>query len=270
MQKKPYHKQNSANELFKIVEIEINSYCNLSCSYCPNREFQRKEIGTMSVENYQHILTQLKDLNFIGRISHEFYGEPTLHPQYDKIITLTKKALPQSKIELYSNATKLDLSLLRELMKAGIDEFIITKHENQNLNEFEAALALLNSGEREKITYRDHQDIYKTNRGGSLPDIGGKEQALLPCLIPSFLVAITLKGNVLPCFEDFFQKYEMGNVFETHLGEIWYGERFEQFRKDLEKGLRHKYDICKGCNRIQTKTPSDVLSHSSKAKRDLA
>jgi len=248
------------DDLFKIVEIEINSYCNLNCSYCPNREFQRKEKGSMSLEKYQKILGQLQDLNFIGRISHEFYGEPTLHPQYDQIIASTKKALPQSKIELYSNATKLDLKFLRELLCAGIDEFIITKHEGQSLEEFESALTQLTSKEKEHITYRTHGNIYKTNRGGILPDIGSERQSLLPCQIPSFLVTISLKGNVLPCFEDFFQQHEMGNVFETHLREIWYGEKFTNFREDLRKGLRHKHAICKDCNRIQTVIPKDVLA----------
>lgn len=247
-------------DLFKIVEIEINSYCNLSCSYCPNREFQRKEKGTMSLEHYQHIIGQLQDLDFVGRISHEFYGEPTLHPQFDKIISLTKEALPQCKVELYSNATKLDLSLTRELLAAGVDEFIITKHEDQVLEEFEAALTQLSISEREHVTYRSHEKIYKTNRGGTLPDIGRERQNLLPCQIPSFLAAITLKGNVLPCFEDFFQKHEMGNIFESHLRDIWFGEKFTQFREDLRKGLRHKYEICKDCNRIQTLTPEDVLA----------
>ncbi len=259
-----------AHDLFKIVEIEINSYCNLSCSYCPNREFQRKEKGTMSLEEYKYILGQLKDVEFIGRISHEFYGEPTLHPQYEQIITLTKEALPKSKIELYSNATQLDIKLLRSLLKAGISEFIITKHENQELHEFEEALTLLKPHERERITYKGHEKIYKTNRGGSLPDIGGDIQTLLPCQLPSFLAAITLKGNVLPCFEDFFQQHEMGNIFETHIRDIWYGDKFTQFRNDLKNGLRHKYEICKGCNRIQTLTPQNVLLPSGDSKKDLA
>ncbi len=253
------------HELFKIIEIEINSYCNLSCSYCPNREFQRKEKGTMSLEQYQHIMGQLEDLNFVGRISHEFYGEPTLHPQFDRIVSLTKEALPHSKVELYSNATKLDLKLLQELLEAGVDEFIITKHEGQELIEFEQALRDLGPGQKEKITYRNHESIYKTNRGGSLPDIGSERQSLLPCQIPSFLAAITVKGNVLPCFEDFFQQQEMGNVFEEHLGEIWFGEKFTQFRNDLKRGLRHKYPLCKDCNRIQTLTPDDVLALSNRA-----
>jgi radical SAM protein with 4Fe4S-binding SPASM domain len=60
-----------------------------------------------------------------------------------------------------------------------------------------------------------------------------------------------VKGNVLPCFEDFHQNHEMGNVHEMHLRDIWAGEKYQQFRKDLARGLRHKYEACKGCNRTE-------------------
>ena len=65
------------------------------------------------------------------------------------------------------------------------------------------------------------------------------------------IMTITVKGNVLPCFEDFHQNHEMGNVHETHLRDIWASEKYEQFRKDLARGLRHKYAACKGCNRTE-------------------
>ena len=255
------------NDLFKIIEIEINSYCNLSCSYCPNREFERKEKGTMPFSDYKKIIAQLKALDFQGRLSHEFYGEPTLHPQFNEIVSYTKRELPKVKIELYSNATQLDLKRIRELLYLGIDEFIITKHIGQELRLFEEAYAQLTEEERHHITYRTHQEIYKTNRGGILDDIGDREQPLLPCYIPSFLMTITLKGNVLACFEDFFQHHEMGNVFQEDLKEIWLGEKFSRFREDLRKGLRHKYSACKHCNRIQSKEPEEVnLLNREKAK----
>jgi len=245
-------------ELFKVVEIEINSHCNLSCSYCPNHEFQRKEKGVMPLKDYQSIIDQLKDLKFIGRISHEFYGEPTLHPQFNDIVEYTKCHLPDSKIELYSNATKLNQWRIKDLLEAGIDEFIITKHEGQKLYDFEEALGKLEQGQLDHITYRNHDDIYKTNRGGILKNTGEGPQPLLPCFIPSFLMAITLKGNALPCFEDFFQHHEMGNVFEQSIEEIWFGAAFTKFREDLKKGLRHKYAACKDCSRVQTLMPEDV------------
>ena len=214
----------------------------------------------MAFEDYQKIIEQLVELDFSGRLSHEFYGEPTLHPDYHRIIRYTKERLPKVKIELYSNGTQLHLEKIRQLRELGLDEFIITKHEGQDLQNFEEALSLMSAEEKRHIQYREHEEIYKTNRGGVLDDIGGKKQPLLPCYIPSFLLTITVKGNVLPCFEDFFQHHEMGNVFETPLKDIWYGEKFSAFRQDLKKGLRHKYKACSECNRVQSLVPEDVNS----------
>lgn len=241
--------------LFKIVEIEINSQCNLACSYCPNREFERKEQGEMSLENYSMIIEQLVELNFKGRLSHEFYGEPTLHPHYDEIISLTKKRLPETRLELYTNATKLSKERTIKLLENGLDDIIITKHEGIKKLQVEDFLHDLSPEHQKRIIFKDHSQIYKTNRGGIMPDIGSGPQHLLPCKIPSFLITITVEGNVLPCFEDFFQNHEMGNVFKTPLKEIWLHPKYVKLRKDLRLGLRHKYETCKDCNRIQTKTP---------------
>ncbi len=243
--------------LFKIVEIEINSQCNLACSYCPNHEYERTEKGEMSLDNYQIIIDQLVEMNFKGRISHEFYGEPTLHPNFEEIISRTKKSLPETKIELYTNATKLTKDRFIDLFNRGIDKFIITKHEgikNLAVDEF---FNELSEEQRRSINYQDHTDLHKTNRGGLLKNVGGRKQPLLPCQIPSFLMTITVNGNVLPCFEDFFQNHEMGNVFKTPLKEIWNDPRYQELRKDLRKGLRHKYKTCTDCNRVQTKLPSE-------------
>ncbi len=242
-------------DLFKIVEIEINSQCNLACDYCPNREFERKEKGEMSLENYGLIIDQLAELRFEGRISHEFYGEPTLHPQFPEIVSLTKKKLPKVKIELYSNATKLSLEKFQDLYERGIDEFIITKHIGVKKLPIESFYDELTEAQKKVIKIKSHEDLHKTNRGGTLRDIGGDVQHLLPCYIPEFLLTITVNGNVLPCFEDFFQNHEMGNVFKTPLVEIWNHPEYKKLRRDLRHGLRHLYDTCKNCNRVQTKTP---------------
>ncbi|MCR9204330.1 MAG: SPASM domain-containing protein [Halobacteriovoraceae bacterium] len=240
-----------------VVEIEINHHCNLACSYCPNRDHERIEKGEMSLEDYESILLQLVEIGFKGRISHEFYGEPTLHTQFEKIVSLTKKHLPHIKLELYTNATKMPKARLLDLMERGIDQFIVTKHEGIKNLELEKYWDELTQEQKDKILLKGFTEIYMTNRGGLLENVGGEKQPLLPCQIPSFLMTITVKGNVLPCFEDFFQNHEMGNVFKTPLKEIWNSPEYVKLRKDLRHGLRHVYKTCENCNRIQTKRPDN-------------
>ncbi len=74
---------------------------------------------------------------------------------------------------------------------------------------------------------------------------------LMPCQISQNMMTITVKGNVLPCFEDFNEKNIMGNIFRENLKDIWNNEKYKDFRSKLATGLRHKFSICHACNRTQ-------------------
>ena len=242
-------------DLFTAVEIEINSACNMACSYCPNSVALRKEKGFMELDLYEKIMLQLQDIAFSGRISYEFYNEPLLHPKFDEIVKMTKTYLPDCSIHLYSNGTKIDYSRFQNLLKLGVDLFKITKHEDYDLDRkvlaFEEVLEKATSKEKESIDFKHWSEITLTNRAGTLPHIEGGPQNLLPCFIPTYICTITVEGNVLPCFEDFHQFHEMGNIKERNLLEIWKSKAYHDFRQSLAKGLRHQFKACQNCNRTE-------------------
>lgn len=243
---------NTHMNLFTAVEIEINSNCNMSCSYCPNAVAERIEQGYMTIELYEKIINQLLEIKFEGRISYDFYNEPTLSPNLVNFIELTKKKLPKCSIELYSNGTKLDMTFFDTLENAGVDKFIITKHEKINHIIFDDTYENLSSSQLKKIIYRKYNEINLTNRGGTLHHIHGKiNTTLLPCQIPTSILTITNKGNVIACFEDFYQKNTMGNIQDLSLIEIWNSKKYISFRKKLLQGLRHQFEACKDCSRTE-------------------
>jgi len=198
-------------EIFTAVEIEINSNCNLSCSYCPNNEHERIEKGSMKKELYYKIISDLKEIGFEGRISYDFYNEPTLCKNLVHFVAHTKQELPKVRIVLYSNGTRLDTELFNQLEHAGVDRYIITKHEEVKDYVFEKTYSKLSEEQKNKVMYKHNSEIEKYNRGELLDHIGDKIKNLTPCYIPSWLISITNKGTVLPCFEDFFQELSMGN-----------------------------------------------------------
>ena len=57
---------------------------------------------------------------------------------------------------------------------------------------------------------------------------------------------ITWDGNVLPCCFDKDGKYVMGNIGQTSFREIWFGERYKNFRKVVLSN-RSSIDICNNC-----------------------
>jgi len=239
---------------FKAVEIEINHACNMACSYCPNSVEKRVEKGVMPLEQVAHIFKELAAIGFSGRVSPHFYNEPLVHPKFKEIVKLSKEILPKSPFVVHSNGSLLDKEKLRELIKVGVDKFIITEHEEgqKNFNHFQNIMNDLGEEDLSKVVFQKYSDISLFNRGGVIPEVGDTVNTnLLPCEIPANILTITVKGNVLPCFEDFRQELVMGNIFEQKLLSIWENEKYSQFRKDLKYGLRHKYDICKSCNRTE-------------------
>ncbi|EML6324639.1 SPASM domain-containing protein [Bacillus cereus] len=234
--------------MFSMVEIEINSKCNRSCWYCPNSIGERKEQGEMDESLFRTLMEQLRSVNFSGRISYHFYGEPLLCSNIELFVSLSKEYCPHSRSIVYTNGDYLDLGKLERLSNLGMDKFIVTQHVGPK-HKFGEVYKRAPKHLKEKIEYLDSSDLNLSNRGGILTKIENKvDPKVTPCMVPSSLVVVTLKGNVMPCFEDFYQKYPMGNIKDSHIMDIWNSKKFTEFREDLRKGNRYKYEICKNCN----------------------
>jgi radical SAM protein with 4Fe4S-binding SPASM domain len=218
----------------------------------------------MSVDIYQRILDQLKLNQFKGRISYDFYNEPLLCPNIDLFVELTRQQLPACEIHLYSNGNLLSLKRFKKLRNIGISWFVITKQEQEIEGQylFDQTYLELSEDDKKIVCFRSYKDLHLTNRGGVLTHIKGKHEDLsaMPCLIPSMMLTITVKGNVLPCFEDFYQKYQMGNIAVESLEEIWNKPDYIAYRKKLALGFRKDFSICSTCTRVEVMPYKKTLS----------
>ncbi len=234
-----------------VIEIEINSNCNLSCSYCPNSLFDRKETGQMKWSTFTELVSQLKNNNYKGKIAFDFYNEPMEAINFKHYVTHISSELPESRIELHTNGTKIKSQKdAEDLIGLGISQVIITKHEQLKTLNIESLLENFPQDLKDRFVYRTYDDLNLVNRGGILKHVGKRINNSLPCKIPSLMLTVTIEGNVLPCFEDFHQTQEMGNINNNDIFKIWNNSKFVQFREDLLKGKREKYSICKECNRV--------------------
>lgn len=231
------------------IEIEINSDCNLSCAYCPNAKSTRIEKGLMPPELFENIMKQLQRRDYSGRVSYHFYNEPTLSPNLNHFVALTKKYLPKAKSVLYSNGINLNKNSVDQLYTDGVDRFIITEHHQAMLQNLDFVSNDKNIYNPNKFRFSSFKELPMTNRGGAVkagPRIS--EPLKIPCFIPRCVLVITVKGNVVACYEDYFQSHIMGNVLEQDIFEIWNSEKYVNFRNELKLGNRHKFEVCKTCN----------------------
>lgn len=232
------------------IEIEINSDCNLSCAYCPNGKSERIEKGHMEPEVFEQLMKQLQKQDFAGRISYHFYNEPLLSPNLTKFVAMAKSYLPKARSVLYTNGTHLNEAKIQELYDAGLYRFNITEHHQTKLTNLDYLTdkdGFKKTNDRLKLS--SYKTLPLTNRGGAVK-AGARisEPLTTPCFIPRCVLVVSVLGNVIACYEDYFQKHVMGNITETDIMEIWNSEKYANFRDQLKEGKRSLFEVCKTCN----------------------
>ncbi len=105
------------------VQVEINNTCNLDCIMCP-REAMTRPARHMSQEEFQDIADKVKEAD-VRRIRLFLLGEPLLHRELIPIIRYCKQiGIPS--VEINTNAVLLDEAASEGLIKAGLDELVIS------------------------------------------------------------------------------------------------------------------------------------------------
>ena len=227
-----------------MVEMEINSRCNLRCPYCPVSIDPPLHVPRLMHESVlDRLLAELERLGFAGRVSYHFYNEPLLHPDLRGVVAAVKSRLPEAQQVLYTNGELLDEARHRQLREAGVDLFVVTSHSGR---EFPP---------RENQVLLKPTDLQLTNRGGALDDIGPAPPLTLPCYAPSTVLVITATGDVVLCYEDYHRTQVMGNVMDGSLEDIWFSPRFSHLREALGQGDRAQTSICRACNNQAHTTP---------------
>src|SRR3989344_6373293 len=94
----------------EYVEIETSTYCNRTCSWCPNSTFQRSRAQNLMPENlFDKIVNDLKGVNYSGQIALHNYNEPLMDPHLFSHIARVKQKLPGAKILILTNGDLLDV-----------------------------------------------------------------------------------------------------------------------------------------------------------------
>jgi len=71
-----------------------------------------------------------------------------------------------------------------------------------------------------------------------------------PCTFLWNALVIFWDGSVLPCSQDFFGYYVLGNVRERSLAEIWNNKKTVYLREQHIKGAIDEFETCRECDRV--------------------
>lgn len=115
------------------VNIEPTTYCNIKCKYCiqslPQDELAANSFsyGYMSDETFELCLEQLAQFpNRIKSVTFGGLGEPTLHKKLPEMINRVRDKNITSRINLITNAIRINRSLALELIGAGLTNMKIS------------------------------------------------------------------------------------------------------------------------------------------------
>jgi pyruvate formate-lyase activating enzyme-like uncharacterized protein len=118
----------------KLIEIEVFSYCNRQCWFCPNSHIDRLSTNKIMPESmYLDILEQLKEIEYSQEITYSRYNEPLAHKELIiKRITQARKALPKAKLRTNTNGDYVTLEYIHDLRDAGLNEIFIQQYLANN------------------------------------------------------------------------------------------------------------------------------------------
>ena len=261
---------------FKKLRIEINSDCNRKCVFCPRgtdttrwvdgvlqKQGKQKLIDKkMKTEDVMSLLDQNVDQGFNAEVSFVFYNEPVLD---DRLITLSEYAKSKgTRLVLTTNGDQIkdDPALAKEIFR--VNDFVsVSLYDYKNregrkklMDEWHSYFKSLNiplskyklTGEYELFGNRagliNRKDKFK--RGASLDD---HVPLTASCRKIHQKMNIRYDGEVAICCDDAHIQHSLGNVLETSLADVWYGDRMQEATQFLAAGNRAAMKPCDTCVR---------------------
>ena len=129
--------------------------------------------------------------------------------------------------------------------------------------EFSEYAQEMNRANREKfksklnLQYLDEFIIKKLHNWGgeySVKDEKRDLKSYLPCTFPWYASVILWDGTVVPCPQDFFGNYKIGNVSDNMLSELWNNDKMVSLREKMVNNDIQDLKSCANCDRLYRKT----------------
>jgi len=114
------------------AHIDVSSVCNFKCSFCFQADTEgMKEAnlkrGFMPIEMFRKIVDDLTEFEQpLKKVKIGNHGEPTLHPELPSMIGYVRTAGVAEIVEMFTNGSKLDQELCRNIVEAGLQRINIS------------------------------------------------------------------------------------------------------------------------------------------------
>ena len=218
-----------------INSIEVSSLCNNACQYCPAKDQgKHRETGLMDLDTFGVAMEWVmyfvkagtqRELNLFG------VGEPTLNPDFIKMIRYARAALPfRQIIHANTNGKGMTVEYARQLKDAGISHIDITMH-----NHFDAANCIRIFKQVGIPGQLSIDPVTAPNNWAGQVDWFAPEYEAGPCpWLGRGQVMVMSNGDITPCCIDAFATGVFTNIFE-----------------DITQAEVKPFDLCRRCHHTQ-------------------
>ncbi len=210
----------------RMVEIEVYSFCNRRCWFCPNSKIDRISNNVfMSASVYSKILDDLKSIAYSNMITFSRYNEPFADRVILNRIAEARAKLPGALLHSNTNGDYLDPEYLQLIYEAGLRSLNIQFYlKNDSTYSHDAvkrrSVQVINKlGLPYNIVRDDPDEWYEiafafrdmsiraygrifakngTSRGQTV-NIKRNYLRTSPCLVPTQSVFIDHNGSMMPC-----------------------------------------------------------------------
>lgn len=263
----------------KLIEIELFSYCNRVCWFCPNSFVDRRSSNVkMSSSVYFDIIHQLSEIEYDGYITYSRYNEPTAERElFLNRISEARSMLPLAKLKTNTNGDYLTHDYILELRDRGLNELYIQQYDDNKdaWNNEKIRSLMLKKLDKLQFKYSTLKDItggkieYElevpgmvvhlrarnflldgSSRGGAV-DLAEDYVRTQNCVQPFNNMYIDYNGSVMVCCAlrsdvSMHKDGVMGNIKGKKLWDVFYSPLYAPWRAHLGH-TGPKEGVCRTC-----------------------
>lgn len=267
-----------------FIEVETSTFCNRTCSWCPNGHNERGRTRQyMASEVWDSLLVDLRSRGYSGWFAFHNYNEPLADPAIYRRIADARVALPDASLAIYTNGDYRKAGELERLVDEGVSEVRVTLYPKTNNENREPSWIEVetfveecfpNAAIEDRSGPRRLEGIFfigltrfvivvprveqYSNRAGnvSYPLLLRPFQRSGSCYLPNWAAAIDVWGNVKLCCQIYDVTdpseagYLMGNVGESGFFDVWTSSKMNQARERLANGIYLELEKCRRCNHV--------------------
>ena len=252
-------------QFLQAVEIEIASFCNRTCYFCPNSHIDRKSKSIELDEVvYLKLIDNLSEIDYDKFLNFHRFNEPLANRELIlKRVRQARERLPKAKFCIFTNGDYAEKAYFEELREAGVTHILMSYYPTNKDYDREKIIKAMEKMQQKlslesklmyntleeyrvcfmmeglEIEYRSwNPNVTGQSRGGSLDFMKQKRDIQSGCFQSAMSFYVDYNGLVMPCChtrsdEEAHKPFILGDCNKNDMFEIFFSTTSTNLRKEL-------------------------------------